>query len=110
MSIKEYSISNLDVRHVVQRLKRDSKLAEVNCVNLDFMRRKLIVQYNSPVETALERLNQIANGIETGVSIQDHIEQDHPKVQYSNTLSLLESCADLTRFLPMSDISGMCSG
>lgn len=70
MIIKEYEIKNLDCAGCSAKIEGEiANLAEVNSVNLDFFNKRLIVQYNQDAENALERLNQIASGIEPGVAI-----------------------------------------
>lgn len=70
MIIKEYDVHNLDCANCSAKIEAEiGNLAEVNQVNLDFMHKRLIVQYKSPTSDALERLNSIASRIEPGVSI-----------------------------------------
>lgn len=70
MIIKEYDIHNLDCANCSAKIEAEiGNLAEVSQVNLDFMNKRLIVQYKNPTTDALERLNSIATKIEPGVSI-----------------------------------------
>ncbi|HQQ68457.1 MAG TPA: heavy metal translocating P-type ATPase, partial [Candidatus Cloacimonadota bacterium] len=48
-----------------------ANLTEVSRVNLDFMNKKLTIQYHTHSSDALELLNKIASEIEPGVSIHD---------------------------------------
>ncbi len=68
MIIREYEIQNLTCPNCSNKIEESIKaLPEVNSAQLDFMNRKLVVQYHEEVDTALERLNQIAGAIEPGV-------------------------------------------
>lgn len=70
MTIREYDVHNLDCANCSTKIEQEiANLAEVNEVNLDFMNKRLIVQYKNPVGNAIDRLNQIASGIEPGVKI-----------------------------------------
>ncbi len=72
MTIKEYDIENLNCAHCSAKIEDEiGNLAEVSSVNLDYMNKKLIIQYSEQVENALERLNIIASKIEPGVQIYD---------------------------------------
>ena len=84
MTIREYDVHNLDCANCSAKIEREiANLAEVSQVNLDFMNRRLIVQYENPAENVLDRLNQIASGIEPGVKIaaagSDH---EHKRSNY----------------------------
>lgn len=69
---KEYEIDNLHCADCSLKIEDQiSKLPEVSLANLDFVNKKLVVHFNSPVENALERLNLVASGIEPGVYIFD---------------------------------------
>ncbi|MCK9584674.1 MAG: cadmium-translocating P-type ATPase [Candidatus Cloacimonetes bacterium] len=70
MTIREYDVHNLDCANCSAKIEQEiANLAEVSQVNLDFMNKRLIVQYKNTAENALDRLNQIASGIEPGVKI-----------------------------------------
>lgn len=72
MTTKEYKIENLDCANCSLKIQEEiSKLPEVDFVHLDFVNKKIRVRYSSPMESALERLNQIASGIEPGVFVLD---------------------------------------
>lgn len=72
MTIREYDVHNLDCASCSAKIEREiASLAEVSEVNLDFMNKRLIVQYKDNSVGALERLNKIATGIEPGVSINE---------------------------------------
>lgn len=72
MIIKEYDVHNLDCAGCSARIEAEiGNLSEVSQANLDFVRKRLTVQYNSHSRDALERLNAIASGIEPGVSFSD---------------------------------------
>lgn len=72
MTIKEYDIENLNCAHCSAKIEDEiGNLAEVSSVNLDYMNKKLIIQYSGQIENALERLNIIASKIEPGVQIYD---------------------------------------
>lgn len=70
MTIRKYDVYNLDCANCSAKIEHEiANLAEVNSVNLDFITKKLIVQYKSPAENVIDKLNQIASGIEPGVKI-----------------------------------------
>lgn len=70
MIIEEYEICNLDCASCGAKIEsKVAGLEGVDSVNLDFMARKLTVQYSARVEDALQRLNQIAQGIEPDVML-----------------------------------------
>lgn len=78
MIIKEYEIHNLDCAGCSAKIEASiANLAEVSEVNLDFMNKRLIVEYKNESAEALERLNSIASRIEPGVSIHEPGEHDH---------------------------------
>lgn len=68
MIIKEYDISNLDCAGCSAKIESEiNNLAEVSLANLDFMKKRLTIQFTEEIERPLERLNAIANKIEPGV-------------------------------------------
>ncbi|MDP3115439.1 MAG: heavy metal translocating P-type ATPase [Candidatus Cloacimonadaceae bacterium] len=70
MIIKEYEISNLNCAGCSAKIEDKIKsLPEVSFANLDFLNKKLTIQFHESIDNALERLNQIADSIEAGVSI-----------------------------------------
>ncbi len=70
MTIREYDVHNLDCANCSAKIEQEiANLAEVSQVNLDFINKRLIVQYKNPAEIAIDRLNKIATGIEPGVKI-----------------------------------------
>ncbi|NLO43837.1 MAG: heavy-metal-associated domain-containing protein, partial [Candidatus Cloacimonetes bacterium] len=72
MTVREYQIQNLDCAGCSAKIESEiSNLAEVNSVNLDFINKKLVIQYKDDAANALDILNKIASGIEPGVKIYD---------------------------------------
>lgn len=72
MIIKEYDVRNLDCAGCSAKIESAiANLADVSRVNLDFMNKKLTIQYHTHSSEALELLNKIAARIEPGVSIHD---------------------------------------
>lgn len=72
MTVREYSVQNLDCAGCSAKIESEiSNLAEVSSVNLDFINKKLVVQYKDDAASALDRLNRIASGIEPGVKIYE---------------------------------------
>lgn len=70
MIIKEYDINNLNCASCSAKIEHEIKsIPGVSYANLDFINKKLTIQYHESIDNALERLNQIADGIEPGVSI-----------------------------------------
>jgi Cd2+/Zn2+-exporting ATPase len=70
--IKEYNVNNLDCAGCSAKIEGEiANLAEVKQVNLDFINKRLVIQYSENSDKALERLNRIASSIEPGVSITD---------------------------------------
>ncbi|PKN73160.1 MAG: cadmium-translocating P-type ATPase [Candidatus Cloacimonetes bacterium HGW-Cloacimonetes-3] len=68
MIIEEYDIKNLDCAGCSAKIESEiGKLQEVSTVHLDFINKRLVVQYNDKVEMPLDRLNAIAGKIEPGV-------------------------------------------
>ena len=70
MSVLEYDIQNLDCANCASKIEAEIQaLPEVHSANLDFINRKLVVQYHSVVDQPLHKLNGIAAAIEPGVAI-----------------------------------------
>ncbi len=70
MIIEEYEVCNLDCASCGAKI--ESKIADldgVDSVNLDFMNRKMTIQYSEKIDDVLVRLNQIAQGIEPDVKV-----------------------------------------
>ena len=68
MIIKEYDISNLDCAGCSAKIESEiNNLSEVSLANLDFVNKRLTIQFSEEIERPLERLNAIANKIEPGV-------------------------------------------
>jgi Cd2+/Zn2+-exporting ATPase len=79
MTIREYDVTNLHCADCSARIEdRISAMPEVSSVNLDFMNRKLVVQYHEEIGNALERLNQVASSVEPGVKFSLSGEQSPP--------------------------------
>ncbi|MCB5234982.1 MAG: cadmium-translocating P-type ATPase [Candidatus Cloacimonetes bacterium] len=102
MTVREYQIQNLDCAGCSAKIESEiSNLAEVNSVNLDFINKKLVIQYKDDAANALDILNKIASGIEPGVKIYDSGHDIEEKksfysfVIYGGLLLLL-----ITYFLP----------
>jgi Cd2+/Zn2+-exporting ATPase len=69
MSIQEFDIRNLNCANCASKIESGIQaLPEVHSANLDFVNKKLIVQYHEAVDDPLLRLNKIAAAIEPGVS------------------------------------------
>ncbi len=103
MIIKEYNVQNLDCAGCSAKIEAEiSKLSEVSVVNLDFINKKLIIQYNSHSSDALERLNGIASKIEPGVKIQDFGAEIQPaKSIYAYVIYVGLLLWAVSHFLPM---------
>ncbi len=72
MTIREYSIQNLTCANCGNKIETEIlRLPEVSEASLDLLNGKLVVQYHSNIDNALERLNRIASSIEPGVSISE---------------------------------------
>lgn len=70
MTVREYDISNLNCADCGSKIEaRIKTLPGVNSANLDFINKKLRVEYHSKVDNPLERLNLVAGSIEPGVVI-----------------------------------------
>jgi Cd2+/Zn2+-exporting ATPase len=68
--VRKYEVKNLDCAGCSAKIEGEiASLAEVSSVNLDFISKRLVVQYKDQSENALERLNQLASRIEPGVKI-----------------------------------------
>lgn len=68
MTVHEYDIANLSCADCGSKIEaRIQALPEVNSANLDFMNKKLVVEYQSQIENALDRLNKIAAAIDPEV-------------------------------------------
>jgi Cd2+/Zn2+-exporting ATPase len=104
MIIKEYEIKNLDCAGCSAKIEGEiANLAEVNSVNLDFFNKRLIVQYNQDAENALERLNQIASGIEPGVAILNKGDKiAKPKSFYAQVIYAGLALWLIAKFAPIS--------
>jgi len=103
MTVREYDIQNLGCAGCASKIEAQIKaLPEVHDVNLDFVNRKLIVQYHSTVDSPLQKLNSIADAIEPGVSITAGGEsQSHDKnTELWLTLGLAAAFTVATFFLP----------
>ncbi len=72
MQIEEYTIENLNCASCAAKIVDSiSALPEVKSANLDFVSKKLLVQYSSISSKALIRLNQVAESVEPGTKILD---------------------------------------
>lgn len=72
MTTREYDIHNLDCAHCGIKIESEvSSMPGVSSAALDFVNKRLVVNFNEEVENALERLNHLADSIEPGVSITD---------------------------------------
>ncbi|GAB1467472.1 heavy metal translocating P-type ATPase [Candidatus Cloacimonadota bacterium] len=70
MIIEEYDVQNLNCPNCSAKIESEIKLLpEVAAANLDFMNKRLTVQYNDQVKMPLKRLNTIASRIEPGVQL-----------------------------------------
>lgn len=70
MNVQEYDIQNLDCASCAGKIEAEiNSLPEVQSANLDFVNRRLTVQYNSAIDQPLQKLNGIAATIEPGVTI-----------------------------------------
>lgn len=68
MIIKEYDVENLDCANCSAKIESEiNNLAEVSLANLDFIKKRLTIQFADEIERPLERLNAIAARIEPGV-------------------------------------------
>ncbi len=77
MSIREYKIENLNCASCSAKIEKEiGNLAKVSEVNLDFMNKRLIVQFIDDMEDGLDEINKIANAIEPGVYFYSN-EEDH---------------------------------
>lgn len=80
MTIREYGIRNLDCAGCSAKIEGEiANLAEVSSVNLDFINKRLVIQYHKEGVGSLERLNQIATRIEPGVKIFSPEDAIEPK-------------------------------
>ncbi|HQB98852.1 MAG TPA: heavy metal translocating P-type ATPase, partial [Candidatus Cloacimonadota bacterium] len=80
MTIREYGIRNLDCAGCSAKIEGEiANLAEVSNVNLDFINKRLVIQYHKEGVGSLERLNQIATRIEPGVKIFSPEDAIEPK-------------------------------
>lgn len=76
MSIHEYDIQNLACADCGNKIEAEIQaLPEVHSANLDFINRKLTVQYHSAIDQPLKKLNSIAASIEPGVEFTSSGEQ-----------------------------------
>jgi len=65
---EEYDIQNLNCAGCSAKIEHEiGSLTEVTSANLDFINKRLVVQYSEKVDKPLERLNAIAAKIEPGV-------------------------------------------
>lgn len=72
MRTREYDIHNLDCAHCGSLIENSvNGLQGVSSAQLDFVNKRLIVNFAEEVENALEKLNHLADSIEPGVTITD---------------------------------------
>ncbi|HPS37996.1 MAG TPA: heavy metal translocating P-type ATPase [Candidatus Cloacimonadota bacterium] len=75
---KEYHVENLSCAHCSSEIEsKIEALDTVHTANLDFVNKKLVVQFTAHDEASLATLNKIAGGIEPGVAIRDKSDE-HP--------------------------------
>jgi Zn2+/Cd2+-exporting ATPase len=68
MTREEYIVSNLNCAQCSTKIEAEIEaMPEVNSANLDFLNKKLYVQYHTKIDNPLQRLNHIAGSIEPGV-------------------------------------------
>ena len=103
MSLQEYEVHNLDCASCSSKIEEAIKaLPEVSEANLDFLSRKLVVQYHAQVDDPLRRLNQVAETVQSGVQItarDSEATPDHRNKRWL-FLALGSLLAVLTIFLP----------
>lgn len=105
MTIREYNIHNLNCAHCGNKIESEIQaLPEVSEASLDFLNKRLVVQYDAHIENVLERLNQIAASIEPGVSISDQDSHTHDHVHPLQAISIITGVllALLMMFLALS--------
>ncbi|HOH96743.1 MAG TPA: heavy metal translocating P-type ATPase [Candidatus Cloacimonadota bacterium] len=70
MIIEEYDIENLDCASCSSKIEAQIAIMDgVSKANLDFMTKRLTIQYSDKAEAVLDKLNSIAKGIEPDVKI-----------------------------------------
>lgn len=70
MTTHEYEVSNLHCASCGAKIEDQIRsMPEVSNVNLDFMNKKIIIQFHEQMENTLEKLNIIASTVEPGVTI-----------------------------------------
>lgn len=92
MIIEEYDVKNLDCANCSTKIETEiGKLPDVSSVHLDFLNKRLVVQYNEKVEMPLDRLNAIACKIEPGVmlSLKGNEEESADKKPWFIVLSVM---------------------
>ena len=90
MVIREYEVRNLDCAGCSAKIEGEiANLAEVESVNLDFINKRLVISYKEQSDNALDRINQLASGIEPGVKIFNAGESVQPaKSLYARVIFL----------------------
>lgn len=80
MTTEEYHVENLSCATCSAKIETQiSALPFVTAVNLDYIGKRLIVQYDKKTINALQRLNQIANSIEPGTKFSALGDKHSPK-------------------------------
>ncbi|MDD2228643.1 MAG: heavy metal translocating P-type ATPase [Candidatus Cloacimonetes bacterium] len=70
MIIEEYDVQNLNCPNCTVKIESEiNLLPEVSVANLNFINKRLTIQYNDQVKIPLKRLNTIASRIESGVQL-----------------------------------------
>ena len=76
MTVQEYIIQNLDCASCAGKIENLIQgLPEVESASLDMFNKKLTVHYHTVIDNPVHRLNQIAAGIEPGVTFSERSEE-----------------------------------
>jgi copper chaperone CopZ len=84
MTVREYEVSNLSCADCGNKIEAGIQaLSNVNRANLDFMAKKLTVEYHEKVDNPLIMLNSVAASIDPAVEISEAGDLSRKKKRFS---------------------------
>jgi Cd2+/Zn2+-exporting ATPase len=104
MTVREYEVSNLNCADCGNKIEAGIQaLSNVNRANLDFMAKKLTVEYRETVDNHLIMLNNVAASIDPAVEISEAGELSRKKQALYAWLPLAAGLAVIiaSQFLPL---------
>ena len=101
MTTREFDVHNLDCAGCSAKIEAEiANLPEVAVAHLNFMNKRLTVQYKENIQMPLERLNAIADKIEPGVKLSPVGESENSETKKPWFIVLSVFILTVSMFLP----------